>query len=145
MVCSINLIRIFMKNIYIKGFLFTIIFFVTACDHSVSKYDSKNSSQVEPPKPIALPKLKADIYSKNMGGTYIPALKIQSLEDVIDINELVINRGNCRYSTTSHGSPVRLNYGGWNEYYGFYNIDGSSCDIIEIELLTNKGVVLFNW
>jgi hypothetical protein len=135
-----------MKNIFIRGVFILLIFFVTACDHSVSKYDSKNSSQVEPPKTIAPPKLKADIYSKNIGGAYIAALKIQSLEDVIDITELVINRGNCRYSTTSHGSPVRLNYLGWNEYYGFYNMkDGSPCNIVDIELLTNKGSISFSW
>lgn len=136
-----------MKNIFIRGVFISLIFFVTACDHSVSKYDSKNSSQVEPLKTIAPPKLKADIYSKNMGGGYHTVLKIQSLEDVIDITELVINRGNCRYSGTSHGIPVRLNYLGWNEFTGFYNNDmnGSPCNIVDIELLTNKGSISFSW
>ena len=79
----------------------------------------------------------ASRWSENWG-QYVKELAIVSTEDSVTINKILLNRGNCDYPMTFR-LPYTLKYG------QKLNVMLSRCEILEVQIDTNKGTQTYKF
>ena len=94
-------------------------------------------------------KLYLSTYYDAYYNTYNKKLKIVSTTDNLVINNVVVNRGQCKPYNVPKGYTVKdflyriginpMSYGKWYRF-----IYSGDCDILEIEVDTNKGNFVFH-
>ncbi|MBO1111832.1 hypothetical protein [Bordetella petrii] len=79
--------------------------------------------------------------------TPIPSLRITALTNDLQVEDLIVNRGNCHAVVDQHGSikglPALLQYGQSVEI--FISIKEGLCSIREAEIETSEGSYVFTF
>ena len=119
----------------------------TSPDSSSSGNAQTSPQQIPSTSPVKVSTGSESTQMGNMDFTY-RTVKITGMADGLIVNNVSVNRGQCRASSNNPTRPDNLPFGATQSYqYVLYNgfaNSSFSCDIIEIVVSTNQGDWTFN-
>ena len=130
-----------MRLVLNASFILALTMSVVGCGDKQIPVQSITNEQSKPPlEERNIPILRAEVFDDwvEVWRRYERTLKITAVIDNVELKDLSINRGNCRY-VWSYFFPLNLKYGQSAEFMV------GDCDVLEITVVTDQGVVPFKW